>query len=411
MIKSKNFFYLNFIFRINFSKDSFPFLSSTNLTKKFNDMNDNKNESMNNSFTFGNRTDFKKNNFNDFDNKNNYSKNMNLNENEENEEEEEKEEDYEEDDSENNNNSHIIFEEISEKDLIKLNKTFYNNKIFKNTHHFVLNTINSNLCELFSSSSTATQTTYNNNNNINNNISNINNQNNNNIKKKLIGNKINNKLILNEQYKKKEEKCKCKNSQCLKLYCECFSNGRTCNNCFCLGCKNTIENEEIRKTIYNEIISKNPKAIQKIKSVKRSWTCHCKNSNCKKNYCDCFQNGKYCSSKCKCVDCQNKNLFNNNKKRRGLDHFPKIKKGKSKKKNNKVDLENSFEKMYTPQKRNYRGFNSDIKNNVSTAAYTQLSKSIENSKKKIGIENKEKNIFKKLNMDELSESMGIFKKK
>ena len=67
--------------------------------------------------------------------------------------------------------------------------------------------------------------------------------------------------------------------------------------------------------------------------------------------------------------------------------------------------------MYTPQKRNYRGFNSDIKNNVSTAAYTQLSKSIENSKKKIGIENKEKNIFKKLNMDELSESMGIFKKK
>ena len=67
--------------------------------------------------------------------------------------------------------------------------------------------------------------------------------------------------------------------------------------------------------------------------------------------------------------------------------------------------------MYTPQKRNYRGFNSDIKNNVSTTAYTQLSKSIDNSTKNIGIGNKEKNIFKKLNMDDLSESMGIFKKK
>ena len=366
-------------------------------------MNDNKNESINNSFTFGNRTDYKKNDFNYFDSKNNYSKNMSLNEQNE-EEEEEREEEYEED-SENNN--HIIFEEISEEELKKLNKTFNNSKIFKNTHHFVLNTINSNLCELFLSSLTTTHTLY------NNNISNINNPNNNNIKsKKLIGNKINNKLILNEQYKKKEEKCKCKNSQCLKLYCECFANGRICNNCFCIGCKNTIENEEIRKTIYNEIISKNPKAIQKIKSVKRSWTCHCKNSNCKKNYCDCFQNGKYCSSKCKCIECQNKNLnVYNNKKRRGLDHFPKIKKGKSKKKNNKVDLENSFEKMYTPQKRNYRGFNSDIKNNVSTTAYTQLSKSIDNSTKNIGIGNKEKNIFKKLNMDDLSESMGIFKKK
>ena len=370
-------------------------------------MNDNKNESMNNSFTFGNRTDFKKNNFNDFDNKNNYTKNMNLNENEENEEEEEKEEDYEEDDSENNNNSHIIFEEITEKDLIKLNKTFYNNKIFKNTHHFVLNTINSNLCELFLSSLTTTHTLY------NNNISNINNPNNNNIKsKKLIGNKINNKLILNEQYKKKEEKCKCKNSQCLKLYCECFANGRICNNCFCIGCKNTIENEEIRKTIYNEIISKNPKAIQKIKSVKRSWTCHCKNSNCKKNYCDCFQNKKFCSSKCKCVDCQNKILLNDNKKRRGLEHFPKIIKRRSKKKNNKIDLENSFEKMYTPKKRSYRNLNSENKNNFSTASITQLNYSIENPRKKIKInESNEKNIFKKLNMDDISESNDIFIKK
>ena len=301
------------------------------------------------------------------------------------EESEEEEKDYDQ----------IIFEEISEEEL-QLNKKYLNNKLFKNTHHFILNTINSNLYEIFSSSSTLLPS-----NNINNNINN---------NKKIKVNKINKGLLfLNDQSKKKEEKCKCKNSKCLKLYCECFSNGRTCNNCFCVCCKNTIENEEIRKATYNEIISKNPKAIQKIKSVKRSWTCHCKNSNCKKNYCDCFQNGKYCSSKCKCIECQNKNLnVYNNKKRRGLDHFPKIKKGKSKKKNNKVDLENSFEKIYTPQKRNYR--NNDNKNNVSTAAYTQISKSIDKNKKKIGICG-EKNIFKKLDMDHLPESVGLFKKK
>ena len=64
--------------------------------------------------------------------------------------------------------------------------------------------------------------------------------------------------------------------------------------------------------------------------------------------------------------------------------------------------------MYTPQKRNYR--NNDNKNNVSTAAYTQLSKSFDKNKKKIGICG-EKNIFKKLDMDHLPESVGLFKKK
>ena len=105
-------------------------------------------------------------------------------------------------------------------------------------------------------------------------------------------------------------------------------------------------------------------------------------------------------------------ILNNNKKRRGLEHFPKIIKRRSKKKNNKIDLENSFEKMYTPKKRNYRDLKTENKNNFSTASITQLNYSIEKPKKKIKIcESKEKNIFKKLNMDEISESNGIFKKK
>ena len=71
------------------------------------------------------------------------------------------------------------------------------------------------------------------------------------------------------------------------------------NNCSCSNCKNTIDNKELRAQKYDEIISRNPKALQKINSTKRSWTCKCKNSNCLKKYCDCLQNGRCCTSKCK----------------------------------------------------------------------------------------------------------------
>lgn len=39
--------------------------------------------------------------------------------------------------------------------------------------------------------------------------------------------------------------CNCKNSQCLKRYCECFTRMKFCNPnvCTCKNCYNTIENE------------------------------------------------------------------------------------------------------------------------------------------------------------------------
>jgi len=44
--------------------------------------------------------------------------------------------------------------------------------------------------------------------------------------------------------------CSCKNSQCLKLYCECFSAGGYCDPelCSCKGCSNNIQNE-VKKQI------------------------------------------------------------------------------------------------------------------------------------------------------------------
>jgi hypothetical protein len=45
--------------------------------------------------------------------------------------------------------------------------------------------------------------------------------------------------------KVKKITCNCKNSQCLKLYCECFSKLAFCDPefCSCKGCANTKENE------------------------------------------------------------------------------------------------------------------------------------------------------------------------
>jgi len=47
--------------------------------------------------------------------------------------------------------------------------------------------------------------------------------------------------------KVKKITCNCKNSQCLKLYCECFSKLAFCDPeiCSCKGCANTEENEVI----------------------------------------------------------------------------------------------------------------------------------------------------------------------
>ena len=69
-------------------------------------------------------------------------------------------------------------------------------------------------------------------------------------------------------------KCTCKNSNCLKFYCECFANGKFCDNCNCQNCKNTQENKDLRLEKYNLIISRNPKALQKINSTKGEENMH-----------------------------------------------------------------------------------------------------------------------------------------
>ena len=221
-------------------------------------------------------------------------------------------------------------------------------------------------------------------------------------------------------------RCTCKNSNCLKFYCECFANGKFCDNCICINCKNTQENKELRLERYNLIISRNPKAIQKINSTKRSWTCKCRNSNCSKKYCDCFHNGRNCTSKCRCFNCENKNFTiknNNNKKIKRIRGIKKVKmtklinrkfkRGKKIKnsdndnnqneENNidKKEKKNKYNKYYTPKKQrnNYDKSNYIFYQNDTTATLTGKKEKRNLFQNKT--DKKIKDVYTKLQMDNL----------
>ena len=239
--------------------------------------------------------------------------------------------------------------------------------------------------------------------------------NNNEIKKKYINESLSNltssinnsnennitysgKYIILENGKKQINKellkCNCKNSSCLKFYCECFSNGQYCENCFCCNCKNKKEYENLRQEKYKNILLRNPKAIHQINSTKKSWTCNCKNSNCTKKYCDCFQNGKSCTSKCRCVNCLNKisNLNNNTLRKK-----KKIKRIRGRKKL----LKNIF---LTPKKRTSKKsevYSKGFNNNQSTADLTENNNNKNNIFNNISNRSKLKEISLKLNMNDV----------
>ena len=205
---------------------------------------------------------------------------------------------------------------------------------------------------------------------------------------KLYSNNANkNKYIIlsngQRQLDKNSLTCTCKNSSCLKFYCECFSNGKYCQNCSCINCKNISQYETLRQEKYKNIIDRNPKAVYQINSVKKSFICNCKNSNCSKKYCDCFQVGKRCTSKCKCINCLNRvpNSNDNNKNNRRRRKMRRIRGIKNNKNNNDLYL--------TPQKRKKRrNINYDLygDKNQSTAAVTE-------GNSNILTDNKNKNIM------------------
>lgn len=102
--------------------------------------------------------------------------------------------------------------------------------------------------------------------------------------------------------------CTCTKTKCLKLYCNCLKAGRFCTSeCDCVNCRNKCDSTE-RRQVLRKLKSGNafPSLRSKAKKEGKVCGCTCQRSQCNKKYCSCYQSGRYCTDKCKCVDCSNR---------------------------------------------------------------------------------------------------------
>ena len=100
--------------------------------------------------------------------------------------------------------------------------------------------------------------------------------------------------------KKKKMGCTCKKTKCLKMYCECFREGKLCTeDCSCYGCSNDEGHshalQKARETLSHKLLS----------AKHQGKGCSCKKTQCIKKYCECFNSGIGCGEACRCENCAN----------------------------------------------------------------------------------------------------------
>jgi hypothetical protein len=167
-------------------------------------------------------------------------------------------------------------------------------------------------------------------------------------KKPKVVNQTLNRSDLFQNVRTTTRPCKCKKTNCLKLYCECYRSASFCDPdlCYCIGCLNTEAHNSTEEPRGRRVLAmlvalaKKPDAFDGGGRKFNTKGCRCTKSryvrssinlvwlnllvilltpsilfnlslivflkhSCASNFCECFASGKKCTELCSCHGCLN----------------------------------------------------------------------------------------------------------